>query len=114
VSSAVVIPLLVIAGVLNIAGTATVAFNYWQGTRLGNTIDRELESRASAPEGFPPVFEYIHAGEIDTGRIANDLIGIRRRVASYLKPRPIFVVGLICYALGAILDTVAGVGALLR
>ena len=112
----VVVPLIITAGVLTICGTATVAVNYAAGARLGGELLAQLESEAKWAAANPvlALLENQVAGEIYIGNVVQRLAHLRTLVATYLRPRGLLVGGLICYFLAAILDTVAGVGALLR
>jgi hypothetical protein len=115
-SNDVIIPLLLVAGLLNVFGTVTVAINYANGVRVGRLISDQLaaEERARETDPVKIALEYTFAGELNIQPLADRLSELRVRVATFLKPQPLLIAGILCYVAAAILDTAAGVGALLR
>lgn len=115
-SNSVVIGLLIAAGVFTLAGNVTVAINYATGARIGRELEKELQDESRWREANPTlaILENTVAGEINLDPIQRHLADLRDRIAHYLRPRPILIAGLTYFAIGTILDTVAGVGALLR
>lgn len=78
-SNFVVVVLLIAAGALGIAGTATVAINYASGVRLGREIRGEIQSVEELRKEYPFLanLPYFTAGEIDVQSIAHDLDNLR-------------------------------------
>jgi len=112
----VVIPLLVIAGVLNVVGTITVAINYANGARLGHEIKAEIDAEDEWARENPvrEMLKYNVGEQVNILPLVQNFGDLRRRVAFFLRPQPLLVGGIACYVLGTTLDTVAGIGALVR
>lgn len=112
----VVVPLLVIAGVLNIIGTVTVAINYANGARLGREIRAEIDSEDEWARENPTLalLEYNLGETVNLLPLVQRFGDLRKRVAFFLRPQPLLVGGIACYVVASILDTVAGIGALIR
>ena len=104
----VVIPLLIIAGVLNNSRSITVAINYSNGARLGHEIRHELSDEESWRHENPmlSVLEYSFAGDLNIDSLNQRVATLRERVARFLLPQPMLVVGIICYFTASALDTI--------
>lgn len=115
-TNSVLVQLLIASGILSVFGTLTVAINYATGATVGRMVLRDLEAdeRTTSKLGLPSAFAVLNAGELDVEELMVRFVRLRRLVGRYLRPRPILVAGIVCYAVVAVLDTVAGVGALVR
>jgi hypothetical protein len=112
----VVIPLLAIAGFLNIIGTVTVAINYANGARLGREIKAEIDAEDEWARENPvrEMLKYNFGEQVNILPLVQHFGDLRRRVAFFLRPQPLLIGGIVCYVIASILDTMAGIGALIR
>lgn len=118
----VAIALLSIAGVFQVAGTLTVAINYWHGAKVGrellDAMTREEAHEREFGEATTTVallFEQdpnLAPERVAAARVALDTL--RRKLGGQLSARWYLTVGICAYVIGTCLDTAAGVGALTR
>jgi hypothetical protein len=117
-SNPVLVTLIIGAGVFTLAGTATVAVNYFQAAQLAEAMkaqmDREVADRAAMTNlAWLEDYDTQYAG-VNLQPTKERLEHVRSTVLDALSPHWYLTAGLICFAIGAALGVAAGIGSVVR
>jgi len=117
-SNPLLIALIVGSGVFTLAGTATVAINYYQAANLATEMQTQMEKEAAARAALDNLawledYDTQYAS-VNLQPTKERLEHVRNTVLNALSPRWYLSVGLVCFAVGAALGVTAGVGSVVR